>query len=193
MSGLQQQDEICLDKEFVGIPPPHNAHCPTINELLDLCVNEHPRKGIASPSESPVFWVKYGQAVYWNEVVAQDMAYHELRRLGSPVRAPAVFYAFQYDYRVFIVMKYIHGNTVSKRLEESQNHAEKEDIIDQVVLSLTELHRIPIPSGSRPAAVDGGYIRHALFDEQEAPRHYENVEQLELHLNEVGPYFELLC
>jgi hypothetical protein len=34
--------------------------------------------------------------------------------------------------------------------------------------------------------VDGGLIRHALFDEAEAPRHYENVDQLELHLNEVS-------
>jgi hypothetical protein len=186
MSTPQPQDEICLDKEYVGIPPPYNAHLPTAYELLALCATERPRGSITLPSESPVFWVKYGRAVYWNEVVAQAMAYHELRRLGSSVRAPAVFYAFEHDYMIFIVMEYIPGTTARQCLEKAQNQAEKDQIISQVALSLSELHRIPIAPGSRPAAVDGGYIRHVLFDEQEAPRHYETVDQLENHLNEVS-------
>ena len=83
-------------------------------------------------------------------------------------------------------MEYIRGNTSRKCLEEAKSQAEKEHIISQVALSLSELHRIPIaPSRSRPAAIDGGYIRHLIFDESEAPRHYENVDQLENHLNEV--------
>lgn len=49
--------------------------------------------GLAYPPDAPVFWIKYGHSVIWNEVIAQAMAHEELRRLGSPVRAPAVFYA----------------------------------------------------------------------------------------------------
>ncbi|KAI5863370.1 hypothetical protein GGS23DRAFT_566597 [Durotheca rogersii] len=76
---------------------PHipNVYLPTVSELLDLCGKEHSRGSITLPSESPVLWVKYGFAIYWNEVVAQATAYHELRRLGSSVRAPAVFYTFK--------------------------------------------------------------------------------------------------
>lgn len=192
MSAVHQQSEICLDKEFIGVSSSHNVHIPTAIELLDLCPDAIPLGSIALPPESPVFWVKYGEAVYWNEVVAQDMAYHELRRRGSPVRAPAVFYAFEYYYRVYIVMEYIQGDTICKCLEEAKSQAEREHIIDEVALGLTELHRIPIASGSRPAAVDGSCIRHALFDEQKAPRHYENVDQLEVHLDEVSVHFDSL-
>ncbi|KAI1740860.1 kinase-like domain-containing protein [Xylaria scruposa] len=181
---VPQDDDCPIDKEFIGIPPPPNAHLPTSSELLNLCPARTPRGYAALPSESPVFWVKYGYAMFWNEVVAQNKVYHELRRLGSVVRAPAVFYAFQYRGTVYIVMEYIPGKTSRKCIEEAKTEAEKEHVLDQVGLSLSELHRIPVPSGSRPAAINGGRIRHVLFDEQEAPRHYENVDQLENHLNE---------
>lgn len=89
------------------------------------------------------------------------------------MRAPAVFYAFRYKSTVYIVMEYIPGRTARKCIEEAKTEAEKEHVMNQVGLSLSELHRIPIASGSRPAAINGGRIRHELFDEQEAPRHYE--------------------
>lgn len=186
MTTPQLQDEICIDKEYVGISPPHNAHLPSVHELLDLCPRENRRGSFALPSELPVFWVKYGRGMFWNEVVAQDMAYHELRRLGSSVRAPAVFYAFKYDYKIYFVMEYIPGNTAEKSLKEAKSQAEKERVMNQVALSLSELHRIPITSGSRPAAADGGLVRHMIFHLEKAPRHYEDVGQLENHLNEVS-------
>ncbi|KAI0437484.1 kinase-like domain-containing protein [Xylaria telfairii] len=179
-----QGDGCPINKEYVGVPPPPNVHLPTSSELLDLCPPNTPRGHTTLPSDSPIFWVKYGYAVYWNEVVAQSRAYHELRALGSSVRAPAVFYAFQDKSATYIVMEYIPGRTARKCIEEAKTEAEKEHVMDQVGLSLSELHRIPIASGSRPAAIDGGLIQHELFDEQEAPRHYENVEQLEIHFNE---------
>ncbi|KAI0466900.1 kinase-like domain-containing protein [Xylaria cf. heliscus] len=179
-----QGDDSPIDKEYVGIPPPPNAKLPTSSEILALCPAETARGNTALPSNSPVFWVKYGYSVFWGEVVAQHKAYHELRRLGSPVRAPGVFYAFRYEGTVYIVMEYIPGKTAKKCIADAQTEAEKEHVMNQVGLSLSELHRIPIPPGSRPAAIDGGRIRHELFDEQKAPRHYENVEQLQNHLNE---------
>ncbi|OIW30066.1 hypothetical protein CONLIGDRAFT_356658 [Coniochaeta ligniaria NRRL 30616] len=186
-----EDTEMCFHKEYVGIPPPPNTDLPTAHELLDLCDLKPPRGSITLPtgSESPVFWVKYGRAVYWNEVVAQAMAHCELPRLGSPVRAPAVYYACTYKSTTFIVMEHIPGKTSRQRLREAKSKAEEEHVIDLVALSLSELHRIPIPSGSRPAAVDGGRVRHALFSDREAPRHYENVDQIEIHFNE---YFEWL-
>ena len=66
-----------------------------------------------------MFRIKYGYAIYWNKVAAQAKAYRELRRFGSAVRAPAVYYVFNYDYMTFIVMEYIPGNTVGKCLEDA--------------------------------------------------------------------------
>ncbi|OAA53602.1 Aminoglycoside phosphotransferase [Niveomyces insectorum RCEF 264] len=176
-------DDVELAREYMGVPPPANAHLPTAAELLNLCGTDCPRGGVALPPEAPVFWVKHGHSVYWNEVAAGTVAYHELRRMNSPVRAPAVYYAFQYRFSKFIVMEYISGKTVGKCLEEAESDDEKERLRGQVVLCLSELHRIPIAPGSRPAAVDGDKIRHAAFDCQKAPRHYENADQLEEHMN----------
>lgn len=174
---------------YVGIKPPPGVRVPELKELLDrICVAPTPRACFAYPPEAPACWIKYGRSVYWNEVCAQVMAYDGLRQLGSLVRAPAVFYAIEDYPMTYIVMEYIPGKTAGQCLRESQEQAAKEAIYQSIALALSELHRIPIAAGSRPAAVSGGKIRHSIFDEQEAPRHYENVQQLEDHINAVSSY-----
>ena len=192
-------------REYIGVAPPPGVHLPTADEIRDLC-DDHPRSHVLYPAESPVFWTKYGSSVFWNEVSAQSMAHRELLRRNSSARAPAVYYAFQYNYTIYSVMEYIQGKTAEEALKELDSQAKagedegkrtKEDshqeamngILEKVALGLNELHRIPIPPGQRPAAVSGGPIRHCLFDEQEVPRHYESVDHLELHLNTVGLLF----
>ncbi|KAK2877180.1 hypothetical protein FQN49_001375 [Arthroderma sp. PD_2] len=166
-------------------------------ELLSLCTAENPRHysmGIPYPPESPILWIKYGRPVLWNEVPAQVMAYHELRLLRSPARAPAIYYACTIEYKTYIVMEYIPGKTAAQLLEVPgktavelrkgiSDPAKREAIFRLVALGIHELHRIPVPPRSRPTAMDGGLIRHGLFDEQEAPRHYQTIDQLEEHLN----------
>jgi hypothetical protein len=83
----------------------------------------------------------------------------------------------------YIVMEYIPGTTADKLLEYVDNPAWKDAIYGKIAFALHELHRIPVPPRSRPAAVDGGMIRHTLFDDDQAPRHYHTVDQLEQHLN----------
>jgi aminoglycoside phosphotransferase (APT) family kinase protein len=116
------------------------------------------------------------------------MAYDGLRQLGSSVWAPGVFYAIEDYPMTYIVMEYIPGKTAGQCLKEAQEQTAKEIIYKSISLALSELHRIPIAIGSRPAAVSGGKIRHSIFAEQEAPIHYENVQQLEDHINAVSPY-----
>lgn len=169
MSSPSSQSDICLDKEYFGIPPPQNANLPTVDEILDLCPWERPLGSVVLPSESPIFWIKQGTGVYWNEVVAQDTAYHQLKKLQSPVRVPAVYYAFRYDYRIYFVMEYIEGNTVGKCLEQAKTQSEKEHIMNQVVLSLNELYRIPIPRNlAQPLLMEGTFgIRFLTLDEHQ--------------------------
>ncbi|WEW61239.1 hypothetical protein PRK78_006729 [Emydomyces testavorans] len=180
------EPQLNVTREFRGIDPPPGVCIPTVTELLSLCTAKHPchyAMHLAYPPQNPVLWIKYGSSVVWNEVPAQAMAYHELRRLGSPVRAPAVFYACTVNYESYLVMEYIPGKTAAQLLEDTNEPAHKEAIYRQVAFALSELHRIPVPQGSRPAALDGGRIRHSIFDDAEAPRHYQNVDQLEQHLN----------
>ncbi|KAK3941435.1 hypothetical protein QBC46DRAFT_382684 [Diplogelasinospora grovesii] len=186
-----------VTKEFRGLDPPPGARIPTPDELVRLCTAEHARgynMGLAYPPESPIFWIKYGTSIVWNEVLAQTKAHRELHRAGSPVRVPGVFYAcemgalgviynFEVSYKSYIVMEYIPGETAAKLLENVQDSTAKQRVYRGVASALDALYRIPVPLESRPAAVDGGLIRHPLFDEQQAPRHYQSVEQLEQHLN----------
>ncbi|PGH23786.1 hypothetical protein AJ80_02216 [Polytolypa hystricis UAMH7299] len=62
-------------------------------------------------------------------------------------------------------MEYIAGRTAAQLLEGIEDLADKEAIYRQVAFGLGKLHRIPVPPRSRPAAVDGGMIRHSLFDD----------------------------
>ncbi|KAK2816752.1 hypothetical protein FQN49_008018 [Arthroderma sp. PD_2] len=171
-------------KEYRGVEPPAGVHLPTATELLDICTLEdrHP-VGLAYPPKAPVFWIKYGFAVYWNEVVAQAMAHRELQRLGSPVKVPAVFYAYQADSKTYIVMEYIEGRSGAQLLEATSDAAKREAVYRQVAFGIQELLRIPIPPQSRPAAVDGGVIQHLVFSDAEAPRHYQSADQIEQHFN----------
>lgn len=187
---------LSVTTEFHGLDPPPGTPIPTVPELLDYCTAVHPENhhyamGLPYPKEAPVFWIKYG-SFQWNGVIAQDMAYHGLRKINSPVRAPGVFYSCiltdhtheLYTHKTYLVMEYIPGSTAAQLLEIAKDSAEEtEAIYRKVAFAIHELSRIPIPLDSRPAAIDGDVIWHSLFDERAAPRHYQNVEQLEQHLN----------
>ncbi|GBF65388.1 hypothetical protein TMEN_8105 [Trichophyton mentagrophytes] len=173
-----------LTKEYRGVEPPAGVHLPTAAEILELCTadDKYPA-GLAFPSEAPLFWIKYGYAVEWNEVLAQAMAHRELLKLRSRARVPAVFYAFEAARKTYIVMEYIPGRSGSQILESTSEPAEREAVYRQVAFMVQELLRIPIPPNSRPAAIDGGKVTHLIFSEYEASRHYHNADQLEQHFN----------
>jgi hypothetical protein len=115
---------------YVGINPPPGVHVPEREELLSsICAERSPRSGFPYPPEAPIFWIKYGYAVYWNEVCAQTVAYNGLRHLESLVRAPGVYYAFKEANSIYIVMEYIPGKTAKECLEEAQDDTKKRSSI----------------------------------------------------------------
>lgn len=184
---------VYMTREFHGLPAPPGTAVPTPAELLELCTEVHPRGfnvGLAYPPEAPVFWIKYPQVI-WNELAAQNMAHEGLRRLQSPVRAPAVYYACEMSFGQsidsFAVMEFVPGKTAEERLQGAKDSRAKDATYSLIALALSELQRIPVPPGSRPAAINGGRIRHIFFDMEQAPRHYQTVAQLEDHLNLVRP------
>lgn len=141
--------------------------------------------GVAHPPEAPVFWIKYGPSIVWQEVRAQDLAHKQLRRLGSKVRAPAVFYACEMAMSLdsasfgarnsFIVMEYVPGKTARKVLEGAKDEAAEDAVYASIAFALSELHRIPVPPGTPPRGAGGGRIRNDTFDLREAPVDYQSV------------------
>ena len=175
--------------EYQVLSAPPGVHVPTGQELLRLCTEDVAGfpKGLAFPPKAPTLWIKYGLSVIPNEVPAQIRAYHELRNLGSSVRIPRIFYVCLVKSVIYIVMDYIAGKTAAQLLKDHPEYKRK--IFSLIAFGLQELHRIPVPSGSRPAGIRGGsqgYIRHPLFKDEEASLQYQNVSELETHLNEVG-------
>lgn len=171
--------------------------------------------GLAYPSDNPIFWIKYGSSVVWGEMHAQHLAHQELQRLQSPVQVPAVYYACElrvpggfgpadvnFGYKSFVVMDYVPGQTADEWLKPSGDATDDsrgELVYSQIAFALSELLRIPVPRDTPPAAIDGGRIRHPVFDMDAAPRKYTNVQQLEDQINEVslitrvGGSFKAMC
>lgn len=147
---------------------------------------DSPRGWFAYPSEdSPVCWVKYGCTVYWNEVLSQNMANVGLAAIGSDVRAPAVYFAFRCESTTIIVMEYIQGQTVENAWAGADG-TQRAQMVDGVAAALRALIQIAVGASRVPSAIDGSPIRHRMFSDQIAPRYYENVEQLQEHINLVN-------
>ncbi len=172
-------------KEFRGLGPPPGVHIPTPDELIAICIPTYSRynMGVAYPPDSPVFWIKFGLSIVWGELEAQTAAHQELRRLDSSINAPAIYYACKMgdvehshgshniSHFSYIVMDYVSGKTAKDCLADA-DEASREYVYRSVAAAVTALWNLPIPPGLRPAAIDGGLIRHSLFDDQEASRHY---------------------
>ncbi|OAA59033.1 Protein kinase-like domain protein [Niveomyces insectorum RCEF 264] len=171
----------------------HNENAPpglpSSDEVLAALDPTSPRGWFAYPSpDAPTCWVKHGFTVDWNEVVSQHLANTWLAQTQSVVRAPTVYFAFQHDSTLsrpttVIVMEYIPGKTL-EQLWEDADEAEQETYRHRVADAFMALSRIPVdPSKRSPSAVDGSHIKHQMFDDRVAPRLYENVQQLQDHLN----------
>lgn len=194
---------VYMKKEWHGSILPSNITVPhpTPAELVSLYkeTNRHGYTiGVPYPpsTEPPVFWIKYGSSIVWNELAGQKKAHDGLLNLGSQVRAPAVYYGCQVaipykddphgwpEHRTYVVMEYVPGRTAAQRLKDAIDDEVMEDsIYSKIAFALSELLRIPVPQDSRPAAVNGGRVRHELFDDNQASLHYRNISELEQHLD----------
>lgn len=202
---LAPAGEIELLEEWHGLPPPPGVTVPSATELIkNICAEAKDRRypmGLAHPPGlEPTLWIKYGSSVRWEEVINQFRAHQELQGSESPVRVPAIYYACKDSAtrETYIVMEYVRGETVASGIQKAHeskgNEQELEAIYRRVAFAIEELIRIPVPYGTCPSSVDGGLIRHPFFgQDHEAPRSYDNAEQLEQHLNMVRSAYLDLC
>lgn len=104
-----------------------------------ICVEAPERRypmSLAYPTgEEPTLWIKYGCAVSWEEVVHQFRAHQELRKIDSPVRVPAIYYACQdkVTKETYIVMEYIRGDTVNSLILKSHESPEQSREIQEAL------------------------------------------------------------
>lgn len=157
-------------KEWFGTPlPPNSPPLPTPAELLRFGNERHPfgytlGKRYPSNADTSPFWIKFGNPWRWNEPLAQKMAHDGLLAIQSGARAPAVYYACQIalpsredpddsslESRLYTVMEFVPGKTAEQVLQAADDEATKDRVYKQIAFALSEMHRIPVPDGARPA------------------------------------------
>ncbi|KAH8781054.1 hypothetical protein F5883DRAFT_405959, partial [Diaporthe sp. PMI_573] len=101
---------------------------------------------------------------------------------------PEIYRTFENGERLFIVMEYIPGRTLTQ-LEEQQDFDSQETTrSNSIARAIRLLMSIQPPPGQKP----GGQIRHPLFKDDTSYCVYSSVDELEDHLNRVfnckGPH-----
>jgi len=164
--------------------------------------------GFPIPEDGPpVAWVKYGNNTQnlIEEATTQEYIYDTLRKrpdLSKIIRVPQVYRVIvqQHDddddkpinYRlpwVLIVMEYVPGQTVEKRLQGATSASQRYVLWDRVVRALGALLTLEPPEPTPPPGpVDGGRIEHLIFGDyfeyEYAPEDYDSVEELQDYINE---------
>ncbi|EZF78139.1 hypothetical protein H105_00760 [Trichophyton soudanense CBS 452.61] len=86
-------------------------------------------------------------------------------------------------------MEYIHGRTGDQILGSTSIPAERKGVYQYMATAIQKLLRIPIPPElpppPPPSALNNDVFRLVMFLDTEAPRIYQNADQLELHLNTI--------
>jgi len=181
---------MCAKVEYVGRSVPG---LPTTDEVIELCRQNGFDTNVLKypPNKSPIAYIKYGGRANMGEVRTQHYVSNILNETtpASGVKAPEVYLAFEYDDETYIVMEYIHGQTAAELLRD---RSKRDWIYDLVAKAVTDLIEIPVPEDARPGPVGGGYIHHWFFRDNDAPREYASIDELQHHINKVLPMEILL-
>jgi len=115
----------------------------------------------------------------------------QAKRCSPGIHIPEVFRTVTLESQTFIIMELIHGTVLAKSVfarPMGSLHPVPQcyDLIAEVIQLL---RRMPVPSDATPGPYTPDHrlriIKHPLFKEQEATAVYQNIDQLEDHINRV--------
>jgi hypothetical protein len=168
---------------------------PGRDEIIALCrQNGFETNGLKyPPNKSPIAYIKYGGRVNMGEMRTQRYIFNVFNEMNPApgVKAPEVYFAFEYEGETYIVMEYVHGQTVAELLRDPSNSANW--IYDVVTKAVTHLVGIPVPSDARPGPAGGEHVHHWFFRDNDAPTEYPSIDELQNHINKVVPSDMLLA
>lgn len=147
--------------------------------------------GFIFPVKHPIVYVKFcfPPARGMAEVKNHDYAFRALKAMPpnqtQGIFIPEIYRTFQSGNRVFIIMDYIDGKTLTQLQEQQDWESQHDTIINNIARAIRLLMSIQPPPGQKPGPVGGGHIRHPLFKNDRAFGEYSSVEELEKHLNKV--------
>lgn len=123
-------------------------------------------------SKDRKFFIKYGFSVKVGEAKNQHYFYKKIRsQCGTAVKIPKIHRAFETRGRTYIVMEHI--DIVSCASDEERANA------------VAQLVSIEPPSGAALGPIGGGPVKHCFFMDNEAPRRYPTVQEMQTYINNV--------
>ncbi|KAK4148770.1 hypothetical protein C8A00DRAFT_19451, partial [Chaetomidium leptoderma] len=151
------------------------------------------------PTEKPLVWVKFGEEERQAEADMQSLAWQWVRserqakRCSPGIHIPEVFKTFSRNETTFIIMELLDATVLSKSVfaRPTGSLHPVEQCYDLIAEGIQVLRRIPVPADATPGPYTPDrrlrIIRHPLFKEQRASMVYQNVDELEQHINKLIP------
>jgi aminoglycoside phosphotransferase (APT) family kinase protein len=182
-----------ITNEYIGRSIPG---LPSTSEIVAICrQNGFSNNGMKYPRNgSPIAYIKYGPryGIPEGEMPTQLYVYNVFKKMSAGgVKVPEIYHAFeQLDDKVngpvtYIIMEYVHGQTVEAAIKNCSQQGQKTHIFDQVAKAVDQLLQVPPPNGLRLGPARGGLINHPLFADNKAAKVYDSVGQLQRHFNKV--------
>ncbi|KAK3901578.1 hypothetical protein C8A05DRAFT_16262 [Staphylotrichum tortipilum] len=152
------------------------------------------------PLEQPVVWVKYGDPWMEAEADMQRLAWQLVRderqagRCNPGIYIPEVFKTFPNprDPSIFVVvMELVKGTVLEKSVYAKPRGSlhPVEQCYDLIAEAIQLLRRMPVPHDATPGPYTPNHelrlISHPLFKDQRAGIVFQNIEELEGHINGV--------
>jgi hypothetical protein len=150
------------------------------------------------PPELPLVWVKWGGPERLAEADMQRLAWswvgqeRQAQRCSSGIHVPEVYKTFTRNGRSFIIMQLLDASLLSRSVfaYPAGFLYDVEQCFDLIAEAVQLLRRMPVPSDATPGPYteQQRLIRHPLFNNQKASVVYQNVDELERHINEARTF-----
>jgi hypothetical protein len=144
---------------------------PSQNDVIEACAKSGDEvRQLTYLSKDRKFFIKYGFSVTTGEAKNQQYFYKKTHSQRSiTFKIPEIYRAFETKGRTYIVMEYID-------IVDYASDEERANVIAQLV-------SIEPPSGAVLGPIGGGTVKHCFFVDNEAPRLYSTVDEMQTYIN----------
>ncbi len=139
--------------------------------------------------EAPIAFIKYGaeSTGMMAEMRNQEFALKSLEQLPqrdtTGIRIPKIYRVIKREKIVFVVMEYIHGQTLRGLLANATSEQNLQHRFNQITRAIKLFISFKIPPEIGLGSVGGGIIKH---QDAVASVQYDSVDELQVHVNKAG-------
>jgi serine/threonine protein kinase len=121
-----------------------------------------------------------------NQIFAFNALKQMLQQGYTRIRIPEVYRVIEKDDIIYLVMEYIHGETLKDLLTKDIADDSLRGKYEQIAKAIKLLLSIKVPENAVPGPVRCGIIKHPIFKDTVASIEYASVDELQRHLTFVS-------